>query len=152
MDSSERGAGDLGAASGSDLLPATPGLLPGCHGDAAPLPASRGGVHRPKEPQVRDEAAVGDLGVRAAHLTPRAALSSGSPSWPDMWSAHIQSFPVCDKETIEGEQRVNPPSCLMIITDALISDCDQLNDCPNLDFKDALTFSSFVLLSLYNTL
>lgn len=47
---------------------------------------------------------------------------------------------------------MNPPSCLMIITDALISDCDQLNDCPNLDFKDALTFSSSVLLSLYNTL
>lgn len=47
---------------------------------------------------------------------------------------------------------MNPPSCLMIIRDALISDCDQLNDCPNLDFKDALTFSSSVLLSLYNTL
>ena len=56
------------------------------------------------------------------------------------------------KETIEGEERVNPSSCLMIITDALISDCDQLNDCPNLDFKDALTLSYSVLLSLNNTL
>ena len=56
------------------------------------------------------------------------------------------------KETIEGEERVNPPSCLMIITDALISDCDQLNDCPTLDFKDALTLSYSVLLSLNNTL
>lgn len=58
MDSGERGAGDLSPASGFGLLPATPGLLPCCHGDAAPLPATRGGVHRPKEPQVRHEAAV----------------------------------------------------------------------------------------------
>ncbi len=66
MDSSERGAGDLSPASGSGLLPATPGLLPGGHCDAAPLPAARGGIHRPKEPQVRHEAAVGDVGVKAS--------------------------------------------------------------------------------------
>lgn len=58
MDSGERGAGDLRPPSGSSLLPAPPGLLPGRHGDAASLPAARGGVHRPEEPQVCHEASV----------------------------------------------------------------------------------------------
>lgn len=83
MDSSERGASDLGPASGSGLLPATPGLLLGGHGDAAPLLAARGGVHRPKEPQVRHEAAVGDLGVKAVALLALAA--GGSLLRRDTW-------------------------------------------------------------------
>lgn len=71
MDSGERGARDLGPPSGSCLLPAAHGLLPGRHGDAAPLPAARGGVHRPEEPQVRHEAPVGDLSVKGDGLSPR---------------------------------------------------------------------------------
>lgn len=65
MDSCERGASDLSPAPGPGLLTATSGLLSGGHGDASPFLAARGGVHRPEEPQVRHEAAVGDLGVRA---------------------------------------------------------------------------------------
>lgn len=63
MDSSERGAGDLGAAPRPGVLAAPSGLLAGGHHHAAPLPAAGGGVHRPKEPQVCHEAPVGDLGV-----------------------------------------------------------------------------------------
>lgn len=101
VDSGERGAGDLSPATGSGLLPATPGLLLGGHGDAAPLPAARGGVHRPEEPQVRHEAAVGDLGVTGRLLPefphcPLFALApAGSLSWRDMWRGHVvRSHPI----------------------------------------------------------
>lgn len=63
VDPSERGAGDISPESESGLLPATSRLLPGCHGDAPPLPPPGGGVYRPQEPQVCHEAAVGDLCV-----------------------------------------------------------------------------------------
>lgn len=141
MDSSERGAGDLSPASGSGLLAATPGLLPCGHRDAAPLPAARGGVHRPKEPQVRHEAAVGDLGVRAAFLFPFVLAPAGSLSRRDMRRpcGPIQSLsPVCDKDSWRGG--CESSFLFHDITDALISNCDQLNDCPNLDLNRCLDF------------
>lgn len=63
VDFGKRGACHLGPPAGAGLLPAAPGLLPCRHGNAASLPAARRGVHRPEEPQVRDAASVGDVGV-----------------------------------------------------------------------------------------
>lgn len=109
VDSGERGAGDFSPSTGSGLLPAAPGLLPGRHGDAAPLPAARGGVYWPKEPQVRHEAAVGDLGVKASPEAspffppPLSSLCAGS-CWITGVAGHVvHSYPIvspdCDKET-----------------------------------------------------
>lgn len=119
VDSSERGAGDLSPAPGSGLLAATPGLLPGGYCDAAPLPAAGGGVHRPKEPQVRHEVAVRDLGVR-----------HGGPSFPPLLSNHYCPQ-ICDK----GSWQEGSQSSLLLydITDALTSDCNQPDGCPGLD-------------------
>lgn len=53
--------------------------------------------------------------------------------------------PVCDTETIQGEERYvsDTSSCFLIITDALISNCDQLNDCLNLEINGCLDFFFF---------
>uniref|UniRef100_A0A672INZ3 Vang-like protein n=1 Tax=Salarias fasciatus TaxID=181472 RepID=A0A672INZ3_SALFA len=116
VDPGERGAGDLGPAAGPGLLPAAPGLLAGRHGDAAALPAAGRGVHRPQEPQVRHEAAVGDVGVEpppALLFPPVSSCRRGRRN-----SRWTERFP-----------RLLP---LPAATDALISNCDQLNDCPPL--------------------
>lgn len=64
VDSGERGACDLGSASGPGVRPAPPGLLSGGDRDPAALPQTRRGVHRPQEPQVRHEASVRDVGLK----------------------------------------------------------------------------------------
>lgn len=74
VDFGERGAGDFRPPSGSGLLPAASGLLPGRHGDTPALPAARGGVYRPQEPQIRHEAAVGDLGLNSSLLLRPAGM------------------------------------------------------------------------------
>lgn len=66
MDVSEWGASDLSPSPGSGLLVASSGLLPGGHRDAAPVLAPRGGIYWPEEPQIRHEAAVGDLSIKPA--------------------------------------------------------------------------------------
>lgn len=139
VDSSERGASDLSPAPGSGLLAATPGLLPGGHRDTAPLPSARGGVHRPKEPQVHHEAAVGDLGVRAVLLR---APSRWITLVEALWSTSIQSlFPQSVTWIFFFLRRAGTESsCFLIVTDAPISNCDQLNDCPDLDLNRCLDF------------
>lgn len=112
VDSSERGACDLSPAPGSGLLAATPGLLPGGYCDAAPLPAAGGGVHRPKEPQVRHEVAVRDLGVRrggSSFPTLHVSLARGSRA---VHSYPIITVPISVTE-IHGEKGPDPPSCFV---------------------------------------
>lgn len=111
MDSSERGASDLGPASGSGLLAATAGLLAGGHRSAPPLPAAWGGVHRPEESQVCHEAAVGNLGVRAASLPGLVKGHLGACLVP--LSNHC---PLSVTKIYEVEA-LNRPSCLGIVAD-----------------------------------
>lgn len=63
VDTNEWGASDSCSASRPGLLPETPWLLPGRHGDTPPLPAPGRGVHRPQKPQVCHEAPVRDVCV-----------------------------------------------------------------------------------------
>lgn len=63
MDPGQRGARDVGAASGFGVLPAPHGLLPRGDCDVTSFPHSGRGVRRPQESQVCDEAAVGDVSV-----------------------------------------------------------------------------------------
>lgn len=150
VDSGERGAGDIVSASGSCLLHEAPRLLSAGHSDAAPLPAARGGVHRPKEPQVCDEAAVRDLGVKSGvSFFLSHTVHSLCSLWLEFtsvaghveaaWSSETHWFCLwCKNNTRRG--------CEPSFTDALLSNCDQLYDCPNPDRTDAFTLFLFMSL------
>ncbi len=122
VDSGEWGAGDISPASGFGLLPAPPWLLPGGHCDTTPLPAPRGGVHRPKEPQVRHEVAVGDLGVRCPPflLCPLFCSLLLDHSFGGTRGCHVvHSHPIiatiCDKESVHKRRRRGSAHSFLLI-------------------------------------
>lgn len=93
VDASERRASDLCPSPGSGLLSASSGFLSGGHRDTAPILAARGGIYWPEEPQIRHEAAVGDLRIGPA--SPGLYVPA-SPHWicPWIWDCKGQLHPV----------------------------------------------------------